>query len=135
MAKRGIERAERWLRGARVALTDRRWDDVVYASQMAVEQSTKAVLFALGIDFPREHDVSEVFINLATRQDLPGEFRDRVPSICSAIKELAEQRGLAGYGFEQGITVEHFKDYAPKALRAAKEVHAACKKLLTIFKS
>lgn len=130
VARRGIDRAERWLRGAKAALTDRRWDDVVYAAQMAVEQSAKAVLFALGIDFPKEHDVSEVFTSLVTREDLPSDFRSRVPSISATVKELAEQRGLAGYGFEQGITVNHFKDYAPKALRAARGVYATCKKLL-----
>ena len=136
IAKRGVERAERWLRGAKAALADRRWDDVVYAAQMSVEQSSKAVLFALGMDFPKEHDVSEVFKNLTARDDLPRDFRGLVPSISAAVKELAEQRGLAGYGFEQGITADHFKDYAPEALRMAKEVHAACRKLLAkVFSS
>lgn len=135
VAKQGIERAERWLRGAKVAFSDKRWDDVVYSAQMAVEQSTKAVLFALGVDFPKEHDVSEVFISLAARRELPSDFRALVPFISSVSKELAEQRGLAGYGFEQGITADYFKDYAPQALKMARKVRAACKKLLDrIFK-
>jgi len=136
VAKRGIERAERWLRGAKAAFVEKRWDDVVYAAQMAVEQSTKAVLFALGIDFPKEHDVSEVFTGLTTRDDLPSDFRALVPPISAAIKELAEQRGLAGYGFEQGVTADYFEGYAPKTLQMAKETHTACKKLLSqIFTS
>jgi len=130
IARRGIERAWRWLQTAEEAFAGKRWDDVVYAAQMAVEQSSKAVLFALGIDFPREHDVSEVFGKLAGREDLPEWFRKSVSGICSAIRELAKQRGLAGYGFEQEITVDFFKDFAPEALREAREVHAACKKLL-----
>ena len=130
LAKAGIERAGRWLQGALRALQDERWDDAVYSSQMAVEQSAKAVLIALGIDFPKEHDVSIVFEALSKRIDISEWFRRKVPEIAKAIAELAEIRGLAGYGFEQGIGVEYFKDYAPKANKKAREVYEACSKLL-----
>ena len=136
VARLGVERAGRWLQTAKEALDGKRWDDAVYASQMAVGQSSKAVLFALGIDFPREHDVSAVFITLAERGDLPAWFKKSVPDICDAIRELAKRRGQAGYGFEEGVTVDYFKDYAPQALQMAKKVYSACEKLLTqIFKS
>jgi len=130
LARAGIERAGRWLQGASRALEDERWDDAVFSSQMAVEQSAKAVLIALGIDFPKEHDVSIVFEDLAKRLDMPEWFRSKVPEIVKAVAELAEMRGLAGYGFEQGIGVEYFKDYAPEASKKAREVHEACSKLL-----
>jgi len=130
LAEAGIGRAGRWLQGASRALEDERWDDAVYSSQMAVEQSAKAVLIALGIDFPKEHDVSIVFEDLAKRLDMPEWFRSKVPEIVKAVAELAEMRGLAGYGFEQGIGVEYFKDYAPEAFKKAREVHEACSKLL-----
>ena len=130
LARAGIERAGRWLQGASRALEDERWDDAVFSSQMAVEQSAKAVLIALGIDFPKEHDVSIVFEDLAKRLDMPEWFRSKVPEIVKAVAELAEMRGLAGYGFEQGIGVEYFKDYAPEAFKKAREVHEACSKLL-----
>jgi HEPN domain-containing protein len=130
LARAGIERAGRWLQGASRALQDERWDDAVYASQMAVEQSAKAVLIALGIDFPKEHDVSIAFEELAKRLDIPEWFRRKVPGIVRAVAELAEMRGLAGYGFEQGIGVEYFKEYAPEAHKKAEELHEACSKLL-----
>ena len=130
LAEAGIGRAGRWLQGASRALEDERWDDAVYSSQMAVEQSAKAILIALGIDFPKEHDVSIVFEDLAKRLDMPEWFRSKVPEIVKAVAELAEMRGLAGYGFEQGIGVEYFKDYAPEAFKKASEVHEACSKLL-----
>ena len=130
LAEAGIGRAGRWLQGASRALEDERWDDAVFSSQMAVEQSAKAVLIALGIDFPKEHDVSIVFEDLAKRLDMPEWFRSKVPEIVKAVAELAEMRGLAGYGFEQGIGVEYFKDYAPEAFKKAREVHEACSKLL-----
>jgi HEPN domain-containing protein len=128
LARAGIERAGRWLQGASRAIQDARWDDAVYSSQMAVEQSAKAVLIAIGTDFPKEHDVSIVFEDLAKRIDIPGSFRSKIPEIAKAIAELAEIRGLAGYGFEQGV--EYFKDYAPEAFKRAEQVHEACAKLL-----
>jgi len=130
LARAGIERAGRWLQGASRALEDERWDDAVFSSQMDVEQSAKAVLIALGIDFPKQHDVSIVFEDLAKRLDMPEWFRSDVPEIGKAVAELAEMRGLAGYGFEQGIGVEYFKDYAHEAFKKAREVHEACSKLL-----
>jgi len=136
LARAGIERAGRWLQGASRALQDARWDDAVYSSQMAAERSAKAVLIALGIDFPKEHDVSIVFEELAKRLDIPEWFRLKVPEIVKAVAELAEMRGLAGYGFEQGIGVEYFKDYAPETFKKAREVHEACSELLReTFKS
>jgi HEPN domain-containing protein len=130
VAVHGLKRAGRWLQGAEAASKDGRWDDVVYSAQMAVEQSAKAVLFALGIDFPREHDVSDVFLQLSNRDDLPTWFRGDVETISSLIAELAEQRGLAGYGFEVGIDAEYFKPYAPQVLENARATHKKCLKLV-----
>lgn len=130
IAVAGLKRAERWLQAAKRALEDRRWDDVVYSAQMTVEQSVKAVLFALGIDFPREHDVSDVLYPIAERNDMPEWFREKTYTIADWVAELAEQRGLAGYGFEKGIDVEYFMEYAPEAFRRAEETHKACFRLL-----
>jgi HEPN domain-containing protein len=130
VAVHGLKRAGRWLQGAEAALKDGRWDDVVYSAQMAVEQSAKAVLFALGIDFPKEHDVSDVFLQLSNRDDLPTWFRGDVETISNLIAELAEQRGLAGYGFELGIDAEYFKPYAPQVLENARAAYQKCSKLV-----
>lgn len=56
-----LKRSSGQLKGALRALKDGRWDDVVYCSQMAVKQVSKTILIALGIDYPKEHDVSIVF--------------------------------------------------------------------------
>ena len=129
-AVRGLKRAGRWLQGAARAFEDGRWDDVVYSAQMSTEHSVKSVLIALGIDFPREHDVSDVFLQLSRRRDLPKWFKEKVDELSQTIAELAEQRGLAGYGFEEGINADYFKDYAPEALRKAKQVHELCVRLI-----
>ncbi|MEM2134947.1 MAG: HEPN domain-containing protein [Candidatus Freyarchaeota archaeon] len=130
IANRGISRAARWLQGAERAMEDERWDDVVYSSQMAVEHSAKAVLISLGIDFPKEHDVSDALLQIQEIPNLPQWFREEIGSIADIVAELAEQRGLAGYGFEEGIDETYFKDYAPEALEKAKRVHTLCKKFI-----
>jgi len=130
IASAGIRRAERWLKGAERALQDERWDDAVYCSQMAAEQSCKAVLILLGIEYPREHDVSPVLGTLSSIENLPEWFLAEIPEISSIISELAQVRGLAGYGYEQGVNHEYFKDYAPEAYRKALKVHKLCRKLI-----
>ncbi len=130
LAYKALDRASRWLQGAYRALEDKRWDDVVYSSQMAVEQASKGVLIALGIDYPREHDVSDVFGKLASREDIPEWFRGHVPELSRIIAELAELRGLAGYGYEEGIDVEYFRGYAPEAYEMARKHVELCRKLL-----
>ena len=136
LAYKALARARRWLQSAFRALEDERWDDVVYSAQMAVEQSSKGVLIALGIDYPREHDISDVFSELRNREDLPKWFRDLILDMSRSIAELAELRGLAGYGYEKGIDVDYFKDYAPEAYSIAKDHVDICEKLLNeLFKS
>ncbi len=135
LAYKALARARRWLQSAYRALEDKRWDDVVYSSQMAVEQSSKGVLIALGIDYPREHDVSDIFNELRNRRDLPKWFRNLVPNLSRNIAELAELRGLAGYGYEKGIDADYFKEYAPEAYNIAKNHVSICEKLLNeLFK-
>lgn len=130
LAVSALKRAGRWLMGAFRALEDGRWDDVVYSSQMSVEHSSKAVLIALGMEYPKEHDVSIVFKQILNLKNIPQWFMDIVNELSENISELAELRGLAGYGFEEGIDVDYFKDYAPIAYEKAKKHYNACLKLL-----
>lgn len=130
LAISGVKRAARWLQGARRALDDKRWDDVVFSSQMAVELSAKAILLSLGIEFPSEHDVGGIFIQLADRDDLPRWFRTETKHVSNIISELAKLRGMAGYGFDKASDPNYFRDYAPEALRSAERVYEACVRLL-----
>ncbi|MEM3406676.1 MAG: HEPN domain-containing protein [Nitrososphaerota archaeon] len=130
LATFALKRSSRWLKGAFRALEDKRWDDVVYSSQMSVEQSSKAVLIALGIEYPREHDVSIAFKQISKIKNIPAWFLSILNDLANNISELAEIRGLAGYGYEKGLDAEYFKDYAPIAYEKAKKHYEACAKLL-----
>ncbi|MCS7369552.1 MAG: HEPN domain-containing protein [archaeon GBS-70-058] len=131
LARLALRRGWRWLKSALRALEDERWDDVVYSSQMAVEQASKAVLIAFGIEYPKEHDVSLVFKQLLGVEGIPRWFESMIPELVNTISELAELRGLAGYGYEEGLDADYFKDYAPEAYEMAKKHFEACAKLLS----
>ncbi|MBS7612434.1 HEPN domain-containing protein [Candidatus Bathyarchaeota archaeon] len=130
LATSALKRSKRWLRGAFKALEDERWDDAVYSSQMAVEQVSKAVLIALGIEYPREHDVSAIFRRISKIEGVPTWFLSILDELTTNISELAELRGLAGYGYEKGLDAEYFKDYAPIAYEKARKHYESCAKLL-----
>ncbi|OGS50856.1 MAG: hypothetical protein A3K65_06280 [Euryarchaeota archaeon RBG_16_68_12] len=122
IASLALGRARRWLQGARRALEDERWDDAVYAAQMASEHAAKAVLLALGIEFPKQHDVSEVFATIADRDGVPASLRRPVPGLADVLAELAAQRARAAYGFEMGLEPSDFRDSAPRAVDRGRKV-------------
>jgi HEPN domain-containing protein len=125
-----MDRAKRWLEDAESALKKGNYDDATYLSQMSVETAAKAVLIALAIDYPKEHDVSGVFKKLLTKPSLPGWFYDEIPKISDAIRNLAEIRGLAAYGYEHGMTLEDFKEKAPEFVKMALSTYESLSKLI-----
>jgi HEPN domain-containing protein len=128
MATNALLRSERWLEGAARAEVDGRWDDVIFSSQMAVEVSSKAVLLALGIDFPKQHDVSSVFTDSLKDREVPSWFKTE--RLASTIAKLAEMRSMAEYAYEKGEGVEFFKGYEATALAEARTHVSVCRRLL-----
>jgi len=108
------------LQGAERALEDKRWDDVIYSSQMAVEHAIKAILLEQGLIFKRVHDVSDEFLSLKTQKSLPKEIVLHIDELSDVLIYLTDQRAFAGYGFEEEVEVSFFKELAPKALEKAK---------------
>ena len=131
VARLALERGERWLESAKRALSDSRWDDAVYSAQMCSEHAAKGVLISLGIEFPKQHDVSDVFVTLKDRKGLPAQFRKKVEWISKKLANLAAERALAGYGFEEGVGVEYFEEIAPRAVEDAEFVLESCRAFLS----
>lgn len=123
-----MARSERWLQGASRALEDGRWDDVVFSSQMAVEVASKAVLFAMGIDAPKQHDVSALFREVGSEKMIPRWFPTE--RLASSISTFSGLRALAEYAYERGVGGDHFKGEAPGLLKDAEDHVSACRKLL-----
>lgn len=131
IAKKAQQRAADWIRNAEVALEDKRWNDVVYSAQMAAEQSMKSILLALGVTYKRVHDISVPFRLLKNEKVVSGEFRQKIPLYAEWLIQLTQERHLAGYGFEEDLEENYFKDYAPQSLTKGKEIHNTCKEELT----
>ena len=125
-----LERAKRWLSPAGTELEKGHFDNVIYLCQLCVETTAKAVFTALGIDYPKEHDVSIVFRQLSERDDLPSWFRDNVAAISDVIKSLAEIRGDTAYGYERGLSPEYFEGKASESVKAAGSILNKCEKVL-----
>lgn len=95
---------------------------------MAVEVASKAVLFAMGIDVPKQHDVSALFRQVGEETTIPRWFP--VERLASNISTFAGLRALAEYAYERGIGEDHFRGEAPGLRRDAKSHVSACRKLL-----
>ena len=130
IAKKAQQRAADWIRNAEVALEDKRWNDVVYSAQMAAEQSMKSILLALGVTYKRVHDISVPFRLLKDEGEITNKFRQKVPKFAEWLIQLTQERHLAGYGFEEDLEEDHFKEYAPQSLAKGKEIHNSCKEEL-----
>jgi HEPN domain-containing protein len=131
IAKKAQQRAADWVRNADVALEDKRWNDVVYSAQMAAEQSMKSILLALGVTYKRVHDISVPFRLLKNKEAVSEKFRKQIPKFAEWLIQLTQERHLAGYGFEEDLEEDHFKEYAPESLAKGKEIHNTCKEELT----
>lgn len=125
----------RWAHGslgeAREALRRKDYPRTVRRAQECVELSVKAVLRALGIEYPKEHDVSDVLRDL--RMDLPGWFEEAVPLIADIMAKITPQRGPAMYGMEGQMKPAgaiFSEEDALRALKDAEFVYDRCSKFL-----
>ncbi|TXT58782.1 MAG: HEPN domain protein [Promethearchaeota archaeon] len=130
--RKGLQRAKRWYQSAIRALEDKRWDDVIYSYEMAIEQAFKAILILYGIEYPKKHDISSIFIQLK-QKDIPDNYLGKIDEYANLLKYLVEKRGPAAYGYIQGISKEIFKEDALKLKETVEEVLENCTKVLDLF--
>ncbi|MEM4807540.1 MAG: HEPN domain-containing protein, partial [Nitrososphaerota archaeon] len=67
IAKSYLRQAEARLKDAKDALAEGNYPYAVRLSQECVELSLKAVLKAVGIDYPKVHDVSDILLDIKER--------------------------------------------------------------------
>ena len=131
MARDYAFRAKRCLEEAELAISEGDFPGTVRRSQEALELATKAMLRNLAIEYPREHDVGEALPTVAGR--LPDYLSERIPELRGLLKELAEVRGPALYGYEwEGIppTKAFGEDYARGVFGEVKELVGVVLKFL-----
>lgn len=122
-----LARSGRCLRETRAAYAEGDYALCVRRAQETIELAIKGLLRLVGIEFPREHDVSDVLLGSAGR--FPEPWRDALPELARRMREITPKRGPAMYGFEtQGIPAsEAFDEEDGRgALRDAEFVHSRC---------
>jgi HEPN domain-containing protein len=134
MALAYIEQARSRLRTAKLALKGGDHPFTVRQSQECVELSLKAALRIYGIEYPKEHDVRELLLEV--RERFPRWFAEQVEKFGEISSRLARDRGPSMYGDEErGIPPSELfdREKARAALADAEFVHHACRKLLKEF--
>jgi HEPN domain-containing protein len=95
--------------------------DVVWESQEAVELALKGLLRIVGIDPPKEHDVSKQLA--AERERLPKAVAARVREIRRLSKRLRRDRELAFYGDDDFVPSDEYDaDDSDEAIAAAEAI-------------
>jgi len=123
LAEDYLRRAKVRVKSAELAYSDKAYPDVVRYSQECVELSLKAALRSIGVEYPKEHDMSRVL--KAVKDRFPEWFRRETESLGEISRDLADKRAPSLYGIESlGKAPSDIfdKDDAENALLSAKHV-------------
>lgn len=96
-----------------------------------MELSTKAALRAVGVEYPKEHEVSDLFSEFKVR--FPAWFISEISFIQETSTSLFKKRELAFYGGEEAFLAPEdviSEDDANKAVTPADRVFLICKRLV-----
>ncbi len=133
MALDYLGRAEKTLEEARNAVEYEVYSLAVRRSQETVELSLKAALRYLAIEYPRDHDVSDILLTVKETRPLPNWFNERIEFMASVSSDLARKRGPAFYGDERTFTPASqlfTKEDGFRVLSDAEEIFKLCKELI-----
>ena len=132
VAQESLKRGEQWQQNAIRAYEDERWNDVVFSYEMAVEQALKAILILFGIEYPKIHNISKFYMSI-NKNNIPKWFVNNMDLHAKTLKELIKLRGIAAYGYVEGLTKDDFKEDANKFKDSVIKVIDDCKNLIKAF--
>lgn len=140
---RSLRIAESYLRQARArledaldAMQDENHPYAVRLSQECVELSLKAVLKTIGIEYPKVHDVSDIFPEIRDR--LPDWFKAEIDFLQESSKLLFKKREPSLYGEEETLLSPNEvmnRTDAEDATNRAEKTCQLCEKLITELKA
>ncbi|MEM1655944.1 MAG: HEPN domain-containing protein [Nitrososphaerota archaeon] len=131
IAKSYLRQAEARLKDAKDALAEGNYPYAVRLSQECVELSLKAVLKAVGIDYPKVHDVSDILLDIKER--FPEWFKAEIEFLRESSKILAKKREISLYGGEEAFLAPEdviSREDADDAVRRAIITHELCNRLV-----
>jgi len=97
-AKALLDEAKVRLEAAKIFLERGSYSYVVRQSQECVELSLKSVLRVAGIEYPKQHEVSDVL--LEKKELYPGWFAEELEKVSRISKELMRKKVPSMYGEE-----------------------------------
>ena len=136
IAKSYLRQAKARLKDAKEAFLESNFPYAVRLSQECIELSLKAILKAVGIEYPKVHDVSDVMIEVKER--FPEWFRLELEFLRESSKVLVKKRELSLYGGEEALIAPDEvidKMDAEDATKRAEKTYTLCEKLLTEIES
>lgn len=131
VAKAYLRQAMARLKDAEEALQECNYPYAVRLSQECVELSLKAILKAVGIEYPKIHDVSDVMLEVKDR--FPIWFRVEIDFLRESSKILVKKREISLYGGEEAFLApeEVINEMdAEDAVKRAEKTYYLCEKLI-----
>ncbi|MFQ6040177.1 MAG: HEPN domain-containing protein [Candidatus Poribacteria bacterium] len=99
------------------------WNRTIRRAQEVVELCLKGLLKAVGIEYPKVHDVSGVFARACIQKGIEIDSK-RLQEIKAISSDLAEKRAPAFY-----MEIDYTKQQAEEAMQSAEKVFAVANKL------
>lgn len=131
IAKSYLRQAEARLKDAKDALAEGNYPYAVRLSQECVELSLKAILKAVGIDYPKVHDVSDILLDIKER--FPEWFKAEIEFLRESSKILTKKREISLYGGEEAFLAPEdviSREDADDAVNRATIAHELCSRLI-----
>ncbi|MBA7651644.1 hypothetical protein ES703_59463 [subsurface metagenome] len=99
---------------------------------MAVEQALKAILILYGIEYPKKHDISNIYLSLKNKK-VPEFFSENKDNHAKILNILVKKRGPAAYGYVEGINKNEFMKDAKNLKQDVENILNECEQLLLEF--
>lgn len=131
LAESYLRQAKARVRDAEDAYPERNYPYAVRLSEECVELSLKAVLKAVGIEYPKIHDVSDVLVKVKDR--FPEWFKAETGFLAESLRILVKKREPSLYGGEEAFLSPDEvigKPDAEDAVKRAKKTYTLCQRLL-----
>ena len=132
IAEKALETAESWISTAEGMAEKKIYNTCLYSETMAVEIALKAVLFAVGIEPPKMHNIIEtVEKNIVNSQKISKDKREEIREIArSLLPELLGNRQTSGYTFNYNIDKETLEAIALRHLEPSEKAVLLCKNIV-----
>jgi len=128
-----IDRAGLTFEETRSAFEKEAYSLAIRRAQETCELSLKGALRYLAIEYPRDHDMSDVLIRVKEIRQIPEWFLDKIDFMAGVSSDLARKRGPAFYGIERSDTPASKifgRDEGLRAFRGAEEILKLCRRLI-----